>query len=88
LALAGWGSVRVPAGSLELRLHDLTGFDGRCDAIVLTRDSQWLPPEGPALGAVVAELDSRHQGNAQPAANYDDEKSWRRCAAKRTSACF
>jgi hypothetical protein len=32
-----------------------------------------LPPY-PALGAVVEELDSGKQGNAQPAANYDDEK--------------
>ena len=32
-----------------------------------------LPPY-PAIGNVVKELDSGKQGNAQPAANYDDEK--------------
>jgi hypothetical protein len=147
------GSVPLDAGTATLALHDLTGFDGRCDAIVLTTDAGLHPPdEGvalaqfrrqaprlpdtpqetgnfdlvvvgggmagtttaisaarlglkvaliqdraqlggnnssevrvalggnihqepyPALGAVVAELDSGRTGNAQPAANYDDEK--------------
>jgi hypothetical protein len=28
--------VRIPAGKVRLSLHDLTGFDGRCDAIYIT----------------------------------------------------
>jgi hypothetical protein len=147
------GSVPLDAGTATLALHDLTGFDGRCDAIVLTTDVSLHPPEEgaalaqfraqalrlpeiapsagnfdlvvvgggmagtttaisaarlglkvaliqdraqlggnnssevrvalggnirqepyPALGAVVAELDSGRPGNARPAANYDDEK--------------
>jgi hypothetical protein len=147
------GSVQLGAGKVTLALHDLTGFDGRCDAIVLTTDSGSHPPDDgaalaqfrrvalrlpktaptagtfdlvvvgggmagtaaaisaarsglkvaliqdraqlggnnssevrvalggyihqapyPALGAVVDELDSGRKGNAQPAANYDDEK--------------
>jgi hypothetical protein len=147
------GRVQLDAGAATLALHDLTGFDGRCDAIVLTTDAGLHPPdEGatlaqfrrqalhlpesaqpagtfdlvvvgggmagtttaiaaarlglkvaliqdraqlggnnssevrvalggyihqapyPALGSVVAELDSGRTGNAQPAANYDDEK--------------
>ncbi|MBP34707.1 MAG: pyridine nucleotide-disulfide oxidoreductase [Roseibacillus sp.] len=38
------GAVKLPAGSLELRLHDLTGFNGRCDAIVLTTNTALVPP--------------------------------------------
>ena len=34
----------VPAGSLPLALHDLTGFDGRCDAIYLGADGA-APPD-------------------------------------------
>lgn len=34
------GPVELPAGETELRLHDLTGFNGRCDAIVLSRSSE------------------------------------------------
>jgi hypothetical protein len=147
------GTVKLGRGQVELRLHDLTGFEGRCDAILLDADPSFRPPAGgtalasfrkqalgiaatprsagefdfvvvgggmagtaaaiaaarhglnvaliqdrpllggnnssevrvhlggginlppyPALGNVVQELDSGKQGNAQPAANYDDEK--------------
>ncbi|MCC6860417.1 MAG: FAD-dependent oxidoreductase [Bryobacterales bacterium] len=147
------GTVRLSTNSVKLALHDLTGFEGRCDAVVLTSDRSLRPPDGgaelaawrrgllklpaspgdagefdlvvvgggmagsaaaisaarlglkvaliqdrpvlggnnssevrvhlggeihlapyPALGAVVAELDSGGHGNAQPAANYDDER--------------
>lgn len=33
------GTVELEKGSSTLTLHDLTGFDGRCDAIYLTRDA-------------------------------------------------
>ena len=64
----GWqsgGSVALPAGKVSLALHDLTGFDGRCDCIAFTtgpepppNDSEILPawrrgalglPEEPAV---------------------------------------
>ena len=31
------GSVRLPKGKAPLALHDLTGFEGRCDAVLLSR---------------------------------------------------
>lgn len=147
------GTVRLAKGKMTLALHDLTGFEGRCDAILFASDTSLRPPdEGPvlaafrkkalnlpnspqdagsfdlvvigggmagstaavaaarlglkvaliedrpilggntssdvrvalggainlppypAIGVVVAELDPGHRGNAQPAANYDDEK--------------
>lgn len=38
------GNVTVPSGRMHLALHDLTGFDGRCDAIYLSADSN-IPPD-------------------------------------------
>ena len=32
------GNIGLEAGPLKVTLHDLTGFDGRCDAIFLSRD--------------------------------------------------
>src|SRR3954451_2238573 len=39
------GAITLPAGDVALALHDLTGFDGRCDAIYLTRDGD-TPVDG------------------------------------------
>ncbi len=44
----GWvwedGGVLELSDRVELRLHDLTGYYGRCDAIVLADDLKWTPP--------------------------------------------
>lgn len=46
------GAVDLTAGPARLALHDLTGFDGRCDAVLLTTDAGFAPPnEGAALEA-------------------------------------
>ncbi len=39
------GRVRLNKGKISLSLHDLTGFEGRCDAILLTDDPGLIPPE-------------------------------------------
>lgn len=39
------GKVRLPKGETRLALHDLTGFDGRCDAIYFSADAE-APPNG------------------------------------------
>ncbi|MFK8111662.1 MAG: FAD-dependent oxidoreductase [Rubripirellula sp.] len=44
------GTVELPAGQIELRLKDLTGFDGRCDCIYMTTESGAVPP--PADGVL------------------------------------
>lgn len=47
------GMVQLAAGKAKLALHDLTGFDGRCDAILFAADPGWRPPDdGPALAAL------------------------------------
>jgi hypothetical protein len=47
----GWqagGDVELPSGEVSLTLHDLTGFDGRCDCIVLTTAAE-PPPNDDAI---------------------------------------
>ncbi len=38
------GTVEVPAQT-TVSLHDLTGFEGRCDAILFSRDRDFVPPD-------------------------------------------
>ncbi len=38
------GRIEIPDKEIELSLHDLTGFEGRCDAILLTKDHSLSPP--------------------------------------------
>lgn len=43
----GWqraGRLVLPEGEARLALHDLTGFNGRCDALCLTTDEAFTPP--------------------------------------------
>ncbi len=37
------GTVEIKKGSNAVSLHDLTGFDGRCDAVVFSTDSRFKP---------------------------------------------
>ncbi|VGO15864.1 hypothetical protein PDESU_04451 [Pontiella desulfatans] len=44
----GWqdgGTVELPGGDVELRLVDLTGFEGRCDAILFSTDLETAPSD-------------------------------------------
>ena len=41
------GSVEIDKGPVTVELNDLTGFDGRCDAIFFTKDPQNRPPAQP-----------------------------------------
>jgi len=44
------GTVKITEKTIHLELHDLTGFEGRCDAIVLTNDLDFVPlNEEPAM---------------------------------------
>jgi hypothetical protein len=38
------GTVMIESTSVKLALHDLTGFDGRCDSILFTTDTGFVPP--------------------------------------------
>lgn len=44
------GLVQITGPSVAVALHDLTGFDGRCDALVFAADPQFTPPNSdPAM---------------------------------------
>jgi hypothetical protein len=50
----GWqegGAVTVPAGKVSVAIHDLTGFDGRCDCIAFTTESSPPPNDSTVLAA-------------------------------------
>ncbi|MBN2131423.1 MAG: FAD-dependent oxidoreductase, partial [Sedimentisphaerales bacterium] len=38
------GTVGIDDATVPLALHDLTGFEGRCDAIFFTKDLDFIPP--------------------------------------------
>lgn len=72
---AGWhwqdgGTIELPKGKAVISLHDLTGFEGRCDALCLVREGRPAPPEDAAALA-----GWRHAlvspGKAQDAGSYD-----------------
>ena len=44
------GTVEIHGAEASVALHDLTGFEGRCDAILFASDPAFIPPdEGEAL---------------------------------------
>ncbi len=44
------GRLDVASTTIQLALHDLTGFEGRCDAIVFSAEESFTPPnEDPAM---------------------------------------
>jgi len=58
----GWeyaGTVNYQGKSLRLSLRDLTGFDGRCDAIFFSQDKSSPPPDG---GEKLASWRLEHSG--------------------------
>lgn len=64
------GSVTLKKGEVSLALHDLTGFDGRCDAILLSNDPSFSPPEGAAL-ATARKAWLNPEGASADAGEYD-----------------
>ncbi|MCL2120081.1 MAG: FAD-dependent oxidoreductase [Planctomycetaceae bacterium] len=51
------GSVMIAQAEVPVALHDLTGFAGRCDAILLSRDLDFVPPnDGPSLSELRRQL--------------------------------
>ncbi len=64
------GTVKLASRQATLALHDLTGFDGRCDAILLTRNSAFRPPDG---GGELARFRRQLRGGGAPreAGSYD-----------------
>jgi len=53
------GGVLQVGRQARLGLHDLTGFEGRCDAVLLCRDPNFIPPD---RGEALAKLRSKMLG--------------------------
>ena len=69
----GWmwqyaGAVETAGKSATVTLHDMTGFDGRCDAVWLTPDKSVVPPDS---GEALAEFRSFHNPPKIRKVKYD-----------------
>lgn len=64
------GTVQIKNKESEFALHDLTGFNGRCDAILFTKDLSLIPP---ASGDELAEFRKKllNIGLPKEAGDYD-----------------
>ena len=62
------GAAEIAKGDAELCLHDITGFDGRCDAIYLTTDKADVPPVG---SDALAEFRLKHNPRKIKSVKYD-----------------
>jgi len=65
------GLVDVTQPQSTLTLRDLTGFEGRCDAILFSADAAWQPPDaGPELAALRRRLLALPDA-PEPGGDYD-----------------
>jgi len=65
------GEVEIASARTTVALHDLTGFEGRCDAILFTRLADYTPPDA---GPELTDLRRRLLGlseQPEPAGAYD-----------------
>ena len=82
----GWlwqkaGEVRLEKGKTTITLHDLTGFDGRCDAVCLTAGDAPSRPAAPAPSRTVkADLVVCGGGIAGTCAAISAAQTQARCA--------
>lgn len=62
------GIMKLNRGKVKLQLHDITGFDGRCDAVLLTTDTQRVPLDGEAFNQqrTLLARQSMKQASRQP----------------------
>ena len=71
----GWrwedGGVHHLAGKVEIRLHDLTGYYGRCDAIVLSGDLDFVPPVDKDAVAALRETHGGVSRRVEDVAEHD-----------------
>jgi hypothetical protein len=65
------GAIELPAGEVEVKLIDKTGFNGRCDAIFLTRDENAAPPDDAAALALARKKWLGHPAVPASAGEFD-----------------
>ena len=65
------GSVRIEKEQVVIKLKDLTGFDGRCDAIVFSADAGFVPPSDDESLAAFRQKMLGLSDQPEDAGNYD-----------------
>lgn len=65
------GEVRLKAGATVLTLHDLTGFNGRCDAVYLSTDAEAPADAGADLASLRRRLNGWPEHPAESDKHYD-----------------
>lgn len=65
------GSIRLPQGPVQISLHDMTGFEGRCDAILLCTDPDFSPPEDKRNLKIFRRQALGYAENPEDAGDYD-----------------
>ncbi|MBT3379946.1 MAG: FAD-dependent oxidoreductase [Lentisphaerae bacterium] len=72
---SGWqwedGGTHELAGTVDVALHDLTGYYSRCDVVVLTSDLEWQPPDAVEDIARLRELHGGISAEIADAGHYD-----------------
>jgi len=70
----GWydgGTVKLKQGKLTLTLHDLTGFNGRCDAIIFSSVPEFIPPDDKVRLADLRNRLTDSENNTDDAGEFD-----------------
>ena len=65
------GSVKLAGGKVAVALHDLTGFEGRCDAVVLSDEKGFVPPNEPKALATLRKKLLNLPDEPEDAGEYD-----------------
>lgn len=65
------GRVNIAQGRVRLALHDLTGFEGRCDAILFAGDASFTPPNRDPEMAAFRQATLGLPEQPQPAGQFD-----------------
>lgn len=65
------GAIELSKGDVRLTLHDLTGFEGRCDAIVLSPNQAFRPPNTDPEMAAFRRRCLGQADEPEPAGEYD-----------------
>jgi hypothetical protein len=72
---SGWrwedGGILELGGKVEVRLHDLTGYYGRCDALVFASDPNWIPADDKKALAAQRERFGGISHEVKQAGEYD-----------------
>ena len=65
------GIIEIASCNFEIALHDLTGFDGRCDAIIFSGDPAFRPPDNGSMLTDCRRMAARLPGTSEDLGEFD-----------------